>query len=98
MNDPTTASGKRKASATEVAHSAFAASYRKSNMSLGADYGVANLGNLDEEVQDAGNPAASDESQEGKALKQIDKTRREILKQKQKIEINQKKKRGILPG
>jgi hypothetical protein len=39
-----------KESATELAHGAFVAGYRKSNMSLGADYGVANLGNLDEEV------------------------------------------------
>jgi hypothetical protein len=44
------ASRKRKESATELAHGAFVAGYRKSNMSLGADYGVANLGNLDEEV------------------------------------------------
>ena len=67
-------------------------------MQLGADYGVAHLADLDVDVCDATNPAASDEGNEGKALKQIDKTRREIMKQRQKMEINQKKKMGILPG
>ena len=67
-------------------------------MSLGADYGVGDLADLDDDVRDAANPVASDEGHEGRALKQIDKTRREILKQKQKLEINHKKKMGILPG
>ena len=48
-------------------------------MSIGANYGIGNLANPDEEVYDTTNHIASDESQEDKALKQIEKAKREIL-------------------